>query len=478
MRVLLIAFLVAAVAACDGSGGGSSNKSAHSADTNPRLGCLDTYASNFDSEATHSDSSCIYPSVACDSTDYILETGQGYINNEVLNLPPGSVIGIRGGERGAISIINLQGTAEAPFVFTNCDGKAVINQSDTGDSIRIQNSRHLKITGTGSASDSYGIEISNGSQGVHGYEKTSDLEVDHLEISNVEVGVWVVNRPTCDGSTNQGTFTQYNTLVHHNYIHNVGAEGTYIGGSWWHDSYGYKDGDCPGQALPQPDLIVAKIHNNLVEHTGRDGIQLGGAIEGAEIYNNIVKDYGTADLGPHKAGIMINPGTTASIFSNRIEDGAGTGMHVLGFNNLIYSNLFVDLSNNQDAILVGDRSPLANSSYTIVNNSFINLSGKAVNINSSASVDNTIYNNLLVNVPENPIYSVSDNTVSFNNYTAGAVTDLGFEAPGTYDFTPAADSPLLDMGETIDSNKVFADHYMRPRIAGTAVDIGAFERPE
>ncbi|MEL7004098.1 MAG: hypothetical protein AAFN93_15370, partial [Bacteroidota bacterium] len=220
------------------------------------LGCNDPLATNFDPTVTFSGNSCTYTPVACSDCDYVLEADDARLNNDELNLPPGSRIGIRAGSRDVIDIRNFQGTADAPYTFVNCDGQALLNLSDSQEAIRIRNSSHIRVTGTGS-SDTYGIKITTGADGVRAFQKVDNVEIDHLDISNVGVGVWVVTRPTCDGSANKGTYVQENTIVHHNYIHDVEGEGTYIGGSKW-DS-GFDNSDCPGAKLPQADPNTDKV---------------------------------------------------------------------------------------------------------------------------------------------------------------------------------------------------------------------------
>ncbi len=435
-----------------------------------KLGCNDWYASNFDSNVKYSDNSCAYVPVECSDCDYVLEPNDFKLDNEELNLPIGSKIGIKGGARIVIDIRNFQGTKEKPYIFTNCNGQAVLSISDSPEAIKIRNSSHIRLTGTGS-SDIYGIKIEMGSQGVRAYEKTDHVEIDHIEISGVGVGIWAVTRPTCDGKANRGNYVQENTIIHHNYIHDVHGEGMYIGGSKW--EHGFDNNECPGEKLYQADLIGVRVFNNLVENTGWDGIQVGGAIEDCELFNNVVRNYGLLEAGPHQAGMMINPGTTGKIFSNLIEGGTGNAIHILGFDNLVHSNLIIDCQMN--AIHIGDRNPLVNKSYRVLNNSLINIAGKALNLNSNESINNVFYNNFMANIGDEKLYTAVENTEMLNNIITSSVEDYPFMDVLKWDLTPTLESDLLNSGTFYDRDEISVDFLMRDRLIGSNLDIGAFE---
>ena len=436
------------------------------------LGCTDDYAINYDKEALFSNNSCHFNVVSCANCDYIIENNEHTLDNNILELKPGAIIGIKGGSRKPLTLLNFNGTpGNGRFIFTNCDGKSVLNLEEKPEAIRIRNSSFLRFTGTGSI-DYYGIEVTTGSLGIHGYEKVSDIEIDHIKISNVNgIGIWVVTRPTCDGTSNYGQYEQKNTKIHHNYISDVHGEGMYIGPSKW-DS-GFDNPDCSSTKLKQADLKGVEIFNNLVERTGWDGIQVGGAIKDCNIYNNIIKNYGLEEVSIHQAGLMINPGTVGAIYANRIEGGTGNAMHLLGFDNLVYSNLIIDCKLN--AIHTGDRNPLAGQSYRIVNNTIINAGGKALNMNSSMSINNIFENNFMVNITDEEFaINNKDNITLSNNIMASSLDNYTFKDIENLDFTPVNENTLLNSGKTITRDYLTVDYKLNPRLIGT-IDIGAFE---
>lgn len=434
-------------------------------------GCTDGLAVNRVAGASFDDNSCEYTPKACADCDYIIEPDNWIADNAKLKLPPGSVIGIKGANRGPVTIRNFHGTADQPFIFINCDGKVSV----TGDvpGIKLHKSSFIRLTGTGST-DNYGIAVSNTKPfGVVAELGTTDFEIDHLEIFATKgPGISARTRPVCDGSTNRGTFVQRNTIIHHNYIHDTGGEGMYIGGSNWHTSFPSLS-NCPDLVLYEPELEGVFIYNNLVVNTGQDGIQVGGAIGGAEIYNNEIRNYGLKGIEIHQSGIQINPGTTGEVYSNLIKGGTGKGIFLNGFDNAVYNNLIVDC--NRDAIHIGDREPLPGKSYRIINNTMNNISGYGVISNSWESVNNIFHNNVLVNVG-GEIFKF-DKDMDFNvdnNYTTTDVTELSFKDPARLDYSLLETSPLIDTG--IDNEEeIIGDYMLNAREVGARIDIGAYE---
>lgn len=435
--------------------------------------CTDPLATNLASGFTFDDNSCQYTPVKCSSCDHVIEIDDHIIDNDVLKLPVGATIGIKPGKRGALTFRNFHGTADKPYLIVNCDGKVEVAAEVPG--IKLHTSSHIRLSGTGST-DNYGIKISAAQPfGVVAELSTTHFEIDHLEITGTQgPGISARTRPVCDGSSNRGTFTQRNTILHHNYIHDTGGEGFYIGGSHWHSSFP-ENNDCPSQILLEPELEGVKIYNNIVENTGQDGIQVGGAITGCEIYNNVVINYGLKNIEVHQSGIQINPGTTGDIYSNLIKGGTGSGIFLNGFDNRVFSNLILDC--NKNAILAGDREPLPGKSYRIVNNTMVNVNGYAIYMNSKLSVNNIFYNNLIINQVgdlNNKLGTDIDIDIA-DNVELDNLDEALLASPDQYDYSPLDDSPLIDAGRNIDNVGITIDYLLNNRHRGASIDVGAFE---
>ena len=199
-------------------------------------------------------------------TDYFIVTGDD--DNDYA----GKTLCIPTGTYRAISLLQVHGIPGSPVIITNCGGPVVFDGRDWTP-IGGKGSRYVRLTGSssvgggsggGSSGDSkYGIVSTNSAtHGVHFDEGCSDIEVDHIEThTNGYAGIVIRTYPRCGGTCSYnedlgvcsrgGGFVQNNTLVHHNYIHDVPGEGLYIGTSHYHmDEGGYifdPNGYCPGE---------------------------------------------------------------------------------------------------------------------------------------------------------------------------------------------------------------------------------------
>lgn len=410
-------------------------------------------------EETTDESSDPVGATACADCDYIIAPNQYLVDNNELNLPAGSKIGIQGKNRNGIYLINFHGTAEEPFIVVNCDGQTTITAGSVG--IKLHESSFMRITGTGS-SDKYGIKISASLHGIMAEHGATDFEIDHVEISNSS-SIGFAARSNPEPSTNRDNFVQRNTLIHDNYIHDVGNEGLYIGGSHWSD-----------ETKKEPVLKGVRVYNNHVENTGYDGIQVGSAIEDAEVYNNVIINYGYKNVTYHQSGLQANPGTTAKFYNNLIKGGTGNGIFLTGFSNDVYNNVVVDC--NKYGMYIKDMDPLPNQSYRIFNNTMVNVGRAAVKMTSSQSVNNLFYNNVLINAAGGV---EKDSHMDFslsNNFTSAVIADARFADPTNLDFRPTANSPLVDAGIAINTiGTLLEDYLFNNRISGGKIDIGAFE---
>lgn len=439
-------------------------------------GCTDPLATNTSNGFPYDNRSCEYAPKACADCDFVVEPGNQVVDNNDLNLPPGSVIGIRGSERNSIIFRNFHGTPDNPYLIINCDAQVIIRDELPG--IKLHMLSHVRLTGTGSE-DEYGIKVTQARPfGVVAELGATDFEIDHIEITNIPgPAISARTRPVCDGSTNRGNFVQRNTVIHHNYLHDVDGEGLYIGGSRWHSNFPTID-DCPNEVLLEPELHGVRVYNNIVENVGQDGIQVGSAREDCEIYNNVVINYGLKNITVHQSGIQINPGTVGKVYSNLVKGGTGMGIFLNGFDNTVYSNLIIDC--NKNAIHIGDRNPPPNQSYTIVNNTLHNIQGHAIYMNSSESVNNKFYNNLLINIMSdvtNKLNSDLDLDLQ-NNLQYDNITEANLINPDQFNYSPRPGSELIDGGATINNNDVNTDFHLNFRKVGQSIDIGAIEVQE
>jgi len=263
--------------------------------------------------------------LTADVDGQVIVQGLGYTHDDGLD-HSGETLCIPSGTYQHLDFNGLQGSEGRPVRITNCGaGQVVVDGAGLNSTLEAHGSRYLHLTGTGDPSEEHGFLLRNagaGRMGIDMQQGVSDVEVDHFEIEGpAYAGIAIRNYPYCDAELGRDLFTQYDTRIHHNYVHDVDGEGLYIGPSHYHKESSPTSEGCAG--IPEAALRGVQVHHNTVEDVGRDGIQVGGAIEELAIYNNVIRRYALLGDYGHIGGLQINPGSVGRIYANRIESGEG-----------------------------------------------------------------------------------------------------------------------------------------------------------
>lgn len=439
---------------------------------------------------------------AVSQTSYVITTDQIYINaasSAYRSVKPGDTLYFQGGSKQYLLIKGFQGAPGKPIVMINSGGPIIID-TDFYYGISINNCQYIKFTGTGDPNVKYGFQVkrvANGA-GMGISEKSSDFEIDHVSIENTLIGgLYAKTDPDCDLTAERSNFTQYNTIIHDNYIGHAGNEGMYIGST----KYTGQEVFCNGKdTVIMPSLLDGvKVYNNLVEYAGWDGIQVSSAYNNCQIYNNTVLYDSQSETYAQMSGIIIGGGTKADCYNNFISQGKGDGIefHGLGgsriFNNIVVdagrTYLPADLTQMKYGIFISDNE----SSIYIKNNNIINPKSEGIRFSSVTGSINVVESNVIINPGNYDYYQngnthfkgidsyimVQDNTnpvTSINNYLARNTDSVKFVSTTPQlpeDFNLLAGSPLIDHAN-IDPNITF-DFEGSPRPVGDKSDIGAFE---
>jgi hypothetical protein len=414
------------------------------------------------------------------------------------NLHPGDTVFIKSGNRDKLLIRNFKGTADKPITFMNKDGIVTIN-TNSYYGISILNCRYIRFSGQGNSSSFYGIQIKKvqDGSGIGIGSMSSDFEIDHVSIEHcIYSGIFAKTDPDCSLKAARDSFTQFNTSIHDNFIANVGNEGMYIGSSFYN---GYTI-TCSGKdtiILP-PVLNHIQVYNNIVQHTGWDGIQVSSAPLHCKIFNNTITNDSEAEVNNQMSGILIGGGSACDCYNNFISDGKGDGIenHGLG-GNKIYNNIIVnagrsflpaDPSQMKHGIFVSDATAIKDSAFYIFFNDIINPKSDGIRFQSVKSKHNLIASNLIIN-PGNYLwyagagtnFTASDAYVMIpaagsdvqlkNNYFTRDINAAGIS---NNDFSVLPGSPLINKGYP-DNLSVITDFKNQRRPVGGLFDIGAME---
>ncbi len=373
---------------------------------------------------------------------------------------PGDTIYIEAGNRGYLQIRDIQGEEGNPITIINSGGLVDIDANGGWVGIWVRNSEHIRITGTGSA-DEYGISVHNSSNmGVFGQEKTRYIEIDHIEITDVNIGVSVKTNNDISGNpVLRGTWVQYNTTIHNCYIHNIRGEAMYLGSSYWKDGV-------------HSELDGVYIYDNIIENIGFDGIQISSAPYNVEVHHNLCVSSGQSMEGNpptganNVAGFFIGEGTAGKWYNNKIIDSGGRGIWVSPapgeveiFNNLIVNTGVMGWDGISHGMAVGNEG-------IYEYNTVINPKNNGINVFWGSA---TVRDNIIVGYGESAVTGGD----AYNNIESNSLDTIGFVDPGENDFHLLSNSMAVDKGSNSSYPAFDLDDVSRSQ--GSAPDIGAYE---
>lgn len=449
-------------------------------------GCNNPLAENYDPLASVNDGSC--GPTDCSMCDFFISGTDFGFDGEKLGVTPGSIICLDASTvfEKPLELSNIKGTSDNPVLIVNCGGKVVIEMPGRTYAMKTINSQHFRITGTGFSEEAYGISLSQANNiGLQIDYLSSNFEIDHLEVFNVGfAGIMAKTDPTCDVATQRGSYTMTEVSIHDNYVHDTGGEGLYIGNSFYANG---KNLDC-GSVLPH-DVTNVDIFRNTVKNTGWEGIQLGAAVSGARVFDNLVENFGMENKGAQNNGIQIGEGSGGLCYNNVVINGPGSGIIVLGLgDNIVFNNVVVNPGNNG---IYCDTRFSPGTGFNFINNTIINPGKDGININASDLTLNNLINNLIVNPGNFDIYeadptsktgidayinAANPNVNIIGNYFTRDISQVGFINIGANDFDISSTSPVIDQGEDVSSFNITFDILNNPRPVNEKYDVGAFEK--
>nr|WP_298791613.1 T9SS type A sorting domain-containing protein [uncultured Allomuricauda sp.] len=454
----------------------------------------------------------------CDVTlNNLSNTNLNLIWASQVNYSPGNTICIPAGTYRGLRFYDFIGTETDPVKIINCGGKVVIDET-VYPGISIQRSQYLNIAGTGDSNETYGIEIAHtGSNAVGIYVEnlSSDVEINNIEISSAGfAGIMGKTDPYCGNpdTWRSNGYILNNLKIHHNYIHDTGGEGIYLGFTG-----GYKiesNRNCDGVPIFGHWLENLEVHDNVLENIGWDGIQVNLGRTNCKIYNNHISNYGIENENFQNFAMSIGGGTY-EVYNNYIDSsfyGLGHGMQFISAESgtKIYNNVLVRPGFH--GIFMHQRHEFedVNEGFYVANNTIIEPEDSGLLYNTiitvtddpqklyqpQGEVPSYFVNNLIVDPgndyegsgtwKQNQESYIDFNTREtrdslltniYSNLITRQMDTLGLTDIINNDFSPIGpSSDVVDVGSDVSSFGITYDLNNEPRPSGNGnFDIGAYE---
>jgi len=329
------------------------------------------------------------------TTDILLRPADWNISASKYAVMPGDRL-IMSGDRKEIEFHNLQGTAARPIIITSLTKILIGAVNPGGRVVTCYNCQYVRLTGDPDGTGSSNIVINGGGQGVDFRDLSQHVEADHLDITTGYSGINVKTDPSCDPRTWRGNFVLDGVYLHHNRISTKTGEAFYINESHYHSVGAIQGGPCASGATTAQEHEGRNviIEYNVITTSGADGIQVGAVPDGScTIRYNEVYKYGTANGYGQTAGIILNPGTIADVYGNKIDTGNGFAIQDQGpGGSKIHDNLIINpgMGGVFSAVyaIAGFTSTAATQIY---NNTIVNAKGSALEYYSPVTFKNNIF---------------------------------------------------------------------------------------
>lgn len=276
--------------------------------------------------------------------------------------------------RNPLQFRGLVGSTNLPIIIKNKSNKKIqIRQLNASSSygLNFHFCENIKVSGLENG-NSYMLSIANfvstASAGISFDRGTKNVEVAHVEISNIGAqAIMFKSAEPYNGSkvvADTAYFRIYATAnslgkgnFHDNYIHNVGNEGFFIGSTIFDigNPINITINSTFAASLPVNNVLKnvngtwqftphfadsILLYNNTTDTTGYDGIQVSMA-KFYRVNNNQVQNWATKKVYGQMAGIMIGTPSRGETYNNWIKNGNGSAIQCFGVNNRFFNNVIV-----------------------------------------------------------------------------------------------------------------------------------------
>ena len=232
---------------------------------------------------------------------------------------PGDTIFIASDRTEGLIFRFLEGSIDEPIVIINDGGQVNINTT-RHSAIDFRDCKHIKMTGRGSSAHHYGFKLDAFKCGVAFSGFSSHCEIEFVEIDHD--GFFGIKAKKDFGGNPPLPIPVFSHLIiHDNLIKNV-TEGMYIG-----------EFRTPGMEFKH-----LRIFNNVIQDTGREGIQITNASEDVAVYNNFIWNAGTDHKKFHGKSLQIGDNCVGRYFNNVMIGASEHSFIVFGSGDIEISN--------------------------------------------------------------------------------------------------------------------------------------------
>jgi hypothetical protein len=334
------------------------------------------------------------------------------------------------------------------------------------------------LRGDGYQGIAYGIKVA--ASQAHGLSIggfSTEFDVQNLEIANTDgCGVNSKTDPSCKNKDLR-SFNQRNSFFHHNYLHDIGTEGFYVGYTHYPENPYVKCDSLPAVLFGHP-MENIRIYGNRLERIGWDGIQVGGLATGNKIYDNTILQYATKRNGVHIHGIQLSGnGDQCDVFNNKILPGDrgvagyGSAVAVWAKRTKIYNNLFVKTGvHHHYAVQIYDE-PVDDTprEFYVFNNTIIDPPFGGVSMFNADSAGK-IMNNIIIQKNGNYHEKLGKRVVYSSNYDTTTLEGSGLD--DRYYVTENTSTAILNAGQNLYKFGITSDAQNQPRSFIGPFDIG------
>lgn len=271
-----------------------------------------------------------------------LGINQTWVRGTTFAYAPGDTFCLAAGKRPFQYLKGFHGSADKPLVVRNCaEGQAVVGKG-TSYGMVLDSVTYIHLTGTGTPGVEYGIWLDSTAAGTGlGITNLSHhVEVDHLRISHPNFA-GIMAKKDYGGSPPDPAPTMEGIHIHHNWIHDTGGEGMYLG-----------ETKSPGMLLT--DL---EVDHNLVQRTGWDLLQIANSVQNIRVHHNVLLDGGLAKEPVQANGIQIGDQSRGvRIDHNIVKNTAENSLICMGSGNIVVDSNWFEGANGKQALFVDHRT--------------------------------------------------------------------------------------------------------------------------